>query len=222
MRLAEWNGASWDESRVRGPETLADGNAWFGAQSAPSLAIDPNGNLAIAVQDTIVEQTWWGIRTNGVWEVEDIASSRLMAAQGWGSTASVHFDHAGRVVVVWYDNSYGGHTGISALDDGVWREQISIAHVTWPLSTLASGYNEHLAIWGGVLQLADGRLAWTVSDAVSGDLFWIEDQYRVCPTAATPFTDVSGGSYAAADVACIYGLGITTGTSETEISPGDP
>ena len=43
----------------------------------------------------------------------------------------------------------------------------------------------------------------------------------VCPQPATPFTDVSSTSFAIKDISCIYGLGITTGTSDTEYSPGD-
>ncbi|MCY4493086.1 MAG: S-layer homology domain-containing protein, partial [Acidimicrobiaceae bacterium] len=42
------------------------------------------------------------------------------------------------------------------------------------------------------------------------------------PVAATPFTDVAEGSSASDDVGRIYGLGITTGTSETTYSPTDP
>jgi Tol biopolymer transport system component/subtilisin-like proprotein convertase family protein len=42
---------------------------------------------------------------------------------------------------------------------------------------------------------------------------------QTCPTDATPFTDVSATSFAIDDIACIYGLGITTGTSPTTYSP---
>ena len=42
-----------------------------------------------------------------------------------------------------------------------------------------------------------------------------------CPTPPTPFTDVPATSFAALDVRCIYGLGVTTGTSATTYSPGD-
>jgi len=40
-----------------------------------------------------------------------------------------------------------------------------------------------------------------------------------CPVAATPFTDVSFGSDA---IGCIYGLGVTSGTTDTTYSTGDP
>jgi len=39
-----------------------------------------------------------------------------------------------------------------------------------------------------------------------------------CSDAATPFTDIAG-SFAETDVACIYNLGITTGTSHTTYNP---
>lgn len=41
-----------------------------------------------------------------------------------------------------------------------------------------------------------------------------------CAEASTPFVDVAG-SFAEGDIACIFGLGITTGTSATTFSPGD-
>ncbi len=41
---------------------------------------------------------------------------------------------------------------------------------------------------------------------------------RTCPTGTTPFTDING-SFAEGDIACIYALGITTGTSATTYSP---
>ena len=43
---------------------------------------------------------------------------------------------------------------------------------------------------------------------------------KTCPTDATPFSDVSPTSFAEADIACIFNLGITTGTSPTSYSPG--
>jgi hypothetical protein len=42
-----------------------------------------------------------------------------------------------------------------------------------------------------------------------------------CPTASTPFGDVAPGSFAYADIACIYGLELTTGTSDITYSPHD-
>jgi hypothetical protein len=42
-----------------------------------------------------------------------------------------------------------------------------------------------------------------------------------CPTAPHGFTDVPASSFAAADIACIKALGITTGTSPTTYSPDD-
>ncbi len=46
---------------------------------------------------------------------------------------------------------------------------------------------------------------------------------NTCPTTpAHGFTDVPAGSYANDDITCIKALGITTGTSNTTYSPGDP
>ena len=43
----------------------------------------------------------------------------------------------------------------------------------------------------------------------------------VCPRDETPFTDVSTSSFAYDDVACIFGLELTTGTSPTTYGPAD-
>ena len=45
------------------------------------------------------------------------------------------------------------------------------------------------------------------------------DPPRTCPADETPFVDVSPTSFALADIACIFGLGITTGTSLTTYDP---
>ena len=42
------------------------------------------------------------------------------------------------------------------------------------------------------------------------------------PIVATPFTDIPTDSFAANDIARIYGLGITTGTTETTYDPKTP
>ena len=42
-----------------------------------------------------------------------------------------------------------------------------------------------------------------------------------CPTTPTGFTDVPSSSFATADIACIKGLGITTGTTPTTYDPAD-
>ena len=42
-----------------------------------------------------------------------------------------------------------------------------------------------------------------------------------CPTDPTPFTDVPATSFAAGDIACLYGLGVTGGTSATTYAPDD-
>ena len=41
-----------------------------------------------------------------------------------------------------------------------------------------------------------------------------------CPTDTPPFTDTTG-NWASTDIACVYGLGIDTGTTATTFSPGD-
>jgi S-layer family protein len=43
---------------------------------------------------------------------------------------------------------------------------------------------------------------------------------KTCPTDATPFSDVNPASFAKADIVCIFGLDITTGTSATTYDPG--
>ncbi|MEM8746211.1 MAG: S-layer homology domain-containing protein [Actinomycetota bacterium] len=43
-----------------------------------------------------------------------------------------------------------------------------------------------------------------------------------CPDGGHPFTDVSATSFANADIACIFNLGITNGTSATTYGPAQP
>jgi len=50
---------------------------------------------------------------------------------------------------------------------------------------------------------------------------WRDGLGEVCSTASTPFADING-SFAEAEVACIYALGITIGTSPTTYSPAGP
>jgi hypothetical protein len=42
-----------------------------------------------------------------------------------------------------------------------------------------------------------------------------------CATVEAPFTDVAPSSFAVADVACLYGLGVTTGTGATTYAPAE-
>ncbi len=78
----------------------------------------------------------------------------------------------------------------------------------------------------GVLMfiLRDGSYVWEFRSTPNGEVLDSGSEPcvpRVCPTEATPFTDVSSTSFAAADIACIFGLKITTGTSATTYSPAD-
>ncbi|RMH66833.1 MAG: S-layer homology domain-containing protein, partial [Actinomyces sp.] len=42
---------------------------------------------------------------------------------------------------------------------------------------------------------------------------------RTCPTARSPFVDVVTGDFGAREVDCVYGMGVTTGTSPSTFSP---
>ena len=51
---------------------------------------------------------------------------------------------------------------------------------------------------------------------------WKDQLGQKCPTAvASPFTDTAGTTHEA-NINCLYGLGITQGTTATTYSPGDP
>ena len=50
---------------------------------------------------------------------------------------------------------------------------------------------------------------------------WRDALESTCSGGSTPFVDISG-SFAEADIACIFSLGITTGTSSTTYSPVAP
>ena len=48
---------------------------------------------------------------------------------------------------------------------------------------------------------------------------WRDVLKRACPDVETPFTDVDPDSVHAADIGCLYGLGITAGTTATTYEP---
>lgn len=213
------DGGSWDETVVRsffswdgpGDATGADGN--------PSLNVSPDGTLHVAVQDDDIGHSWIATWDGSAWSWEIIMSDRLIAELGWGSNIDLLWDHDGRAIVVWQDDNYGGAVGVSVYEDGVWHEQISTSRLENPFTGM--GYHDSFTEQIEAIQMPDGRLAWTTQHNATDTLYWAEDMYRVCPSADTPLGDVPGTSFASEDVKCIYGLGITTGTSPTEYSPAD-
>ncbi|MYD03438.1 MAG: DUF1524 domain-containing protein [Acidimicrobiia bacterium] len=51
---------------------------------------------------------------------------------------------------------------------------------------------------------------------------WRDTLGRDCPAGGHPFDDVSVGGSHSANIACLYNLGITKGTTSTRYSPSDP
>ena len=213
------DGGSWDESVVRSFFTWDGPGDSTGADGNPSLNVSPDGTLKVAVQDDDIGHSWIATWDGSSWSWEIIMSDRLIAELGWASSIDLLWDHDGRAIVVWQDDNYGGAVGVSVYEDGVWHEQVSTSRLANPFT--ASGYHDTFADQMEAIQMPDGRLAWTVPHNDTDALYWAEDMYRVCPSADTPLGDVPGTSFASEDVKCIYGLGITTGTSPTEYSPAD-
>ena len=175
----------------------------------------------ITIQDDDNGHTSYGVFDGSSWAFEEILTDRLIAELGWSSTSRVLFDRAGMPVVIWHDNNYSGAVGASAWNGSAWVEQVSVAQLSNPLDATTTEGAESFADHIDAILMADGRLAWTTPDNETGDLYWVEDMYRVCPTGTSPFTDVRATSFAKNDIPCIFGLGITTGTSATQYSPND-
>ena len=51
---------------------------------------------------------------------------------------------------------------------------------------------------------------------------WRDVLNRLCPEGPTPFTDVASGNTHAANINCVYNLGITKGTTTTTYAPAAP
>jgi hypothetical protein len=221
QRLARRSSGTWSDTLVLGTKPLTGAVDYQGADGRPGLSINPDGDLVIVIQDDDNGHTSYGHFDGTTWEFEEILTNRLIAELGWSSTARVLFDKAGMPVIIWQDDNYGGHVGASAWNGTRWIEQISVAQLSDPLDATTTGGGTSFADHIDTILMADGRLAWTTPDNETGDLYWVEDQHRVCPMGASPFTDVSATSFAKLDIPCIFGLGITTGTSATEYSPDD-
>jgi hypothetical protein len=181
----------------------------------------PEGSLAIAVQDDETGHTWFGVRSGGQWEIEEILTDRFLAEWGTGSWVKLHFDRAGNPVIIWVDDNNDNPTGVSVRTGGTWSEQIPVPFLLNPSDPTSYGSLEQSPDQFGSVVMPDGRIAFTAYDGANGGLYWVEDIHRSCPVAASPFTDVDPSSYAADDIDCIYGLGITTGTSSTTYSPNE-
>ena len=222
MRLAERSGAVWSDSLVLGTLPMTDGDIAGGADGEPSLAIAPDGSLALAIQDEDSGHTHYGKRSSGgVWMMEEILTDRVLAELGWSSPLVLNYDRDGKPIIHWNDNNYAGHVGVSVKEAGMWSEQIGVPFLLDPRDPSSTGDVEMSSNRIGAITMPDGRIGWTSHDSEHGGLYWQEDRYRVCPTGATPFTDIDADSFAKDDVPCIFGLEITTGTSATTYSPDD-
>ena len=222
MRLAERSGAVWSDSLVLGSLPLNGGDDTEGANGQPSLAIAPDGRLALAIQDYSTGHSHYGKRSSsGVWTMEEILTDRFFAELGWAAPVVLNYGRDGKPVIHWSDNNYGGHVGVSVKEDGMWSEQIGVPFLLDPRDPNSTGEVSMFSNRIDAITMPDGRIGWTSYDSDHDGLYWQEDRYRVCPTGATPFADMSATSFAKDDVPCIFGLGVTTGTSATTYSPAD-
>ncbi len=104
----------------------------------------------------------------------------------------------------------------------------SLAGSTWTIPGLAAGASATATVAGVVDTVGTCDLTATVAStapalaAAASATATGSAAHPTCPTAAAPFTDVPATSFAKADIDCIYGLGITTGTSPTTYSPANP
>jgi S-layer homology domain len=222
QRLAVPSGSGWTDTLIRGVSLLTDGESANGADGQPSLAVGPDGKLHIAIQDDDNGHTTYGtMSSGGAWTFEDILTDRLLAELGWGTSVELNFDRDGKPVVLWADSNYAGHIGASVRSSEGWSEQVTTPYLLDPRDPSSDGSVEMFNSQMDSLVFPDGRIGFAAHDSVNGGLYWVEDTYRVCPTAPTPFTDVSATSFAKDDIPCIFGLDVTTGTTATTYSPDD-
>ena len=95
---------------------------------------------------------------------------------------------------------------------------------TWTIPTLPPGQAAIVVIDGTVTSggACESTVTATAVPATSAPLTTTLGRVSVgCPAGPTPFTDVPSTSFAVADIACIFHLAITTGTSSTTYSPFD-
>ncbi len=221
QRLATRNGG-WSDSLIQGTSPLTDGEIYNGADGQPSLAVGPDAKLHIAIQGDDTGHTTYGTMSSaGAWSMEEILTDRILAELGWSTSVELNFDRAGNPVVIWADGNYAGHIGASVRSGGTWSEYVTTPYLLEPTDPSSIGEVEMFNDQIDSVVLPDGRIGFTARDSEHGGLYWVEDIYRVCPTGATPFTDVSTTSFAKDDIPCIYGLEVTTGTTGTTYSPGD-
>jgi S-layer family protein len=222
QRLAVRSGSGWSDSLILGTSPLTDGEIYDGANGQPSLAVGPDAKLHIVIQGDDTGFTTYGtMSSGGTWTFEDILTDRLLAELGWDSSVELNFDRAGNPVVIWADGNDAGHIGASVRSGGSWSEQVTTPYLLDPRDLSSDGSVEMFNTQMDSLVFPDGRLGFAAHDSVNGGLYWVEDSYRVCPTAATPFTDVSATSFAKDDIPCIFGLDVTTGTSATTYAPSN-
>ncbi len=104
----------------------------------------------------------------------------------------------------------------------------SLAGSTWTLPGLAAGASATATITGTVDTVGTCDLTATVAStapalaAAASATATGSAAHPTCPSTPAPFTDVPDSSFARTDIDCIWGLGITTGTSATTYSPANP
>ncbi len=180
----------------------------------------PDGQWHAVVQGGSDNHSHYGTLIGGTWTFDDVLADRDIAEQGW-KTPALRFDRDGNPVVVWGDSNSSDRVGVTRYDRATasWVEEVSVAALSKVGDTNFTGIHDMYTKQIGATVMPDGRIGWLEVDTETGTLHWVEDINRVCPTSPAPFTDVSPTSFAVNDVPCIYGLGITTGTSTTTYGP---
>jgi len=180
----------------------------------------PDGQWHAVVQGDSDNHSHYGTLSGGTWTFDDVLADRDMAEQGW-KTSALRFDRDGNPVVVWVDSNFSDRVGVTRHDKASdrWVEEVSVSALSKVGDANFTGIHDMYTKQIGATVMPDGRIGWLEIDTETGTLHWVEDMNRVCPTTATPFTDVSPTSFAVSDVPCIYGLGITNGTTSTTYSP---
>ncbi|MBT5849535.1 MAG: hypothetical protein HOH36_03760 [Acidimicrobiaceae bacterium] len=214
IRWATRSGESWTDSEIYNAGSQDLYIAFDGV-------IDLMGNPLLIAQSEYSSFTVLNL-VDDAWIVENPEHRPEATQLAYAEYAPLQLELTadGRPVFVWY--SYGTdnywYAITEKMPDGTWQtdDAFSIEQI------LAPEFDPDFEIDPysiGATMLPDGRFAF--AGDLNDNIWYFEDIHRSCPVAASPFIDVDPSSYAVDAIDCIYGLGITTGTSSTTYSPNE-
>ena len=200
---------------------VADVNGSNRSDITATAGEDPSGNSSPVWSPSGAKIAWAGIRTNGVqiWVADSDGSNRVEVSV---------VDDPGFCVPPPTTTTTPGATTTTTTSLPPGKPECPTGPTPFTdVSATSFALTDINCIYGLGITTGTSPTTYSPNDNVTREQMaaFLGRLWRTaggtCPTAATPFTDVSATSFARADIACIFGLGITTGTSPTTYSPND-